>query len=134
MNKTKENIEKLQAYSLIKKDLLGRCLYGVKIQRYDDKLQKLIIDTLTPHYLSGIIFYGLIDTLHITPCLRSMDKLTESEMLYIHKNITEDITKLYNLESCTKLLDYFDSIHIDYRGLIDKGLALSVNNNFYNII
>jgi len=63
----------------------------------------------------------------IKPYLRPMSSMTEEE-----KKIYDDIlTKMYYDEKSTlgDISDYLNSIHVDYRGLIERGLAIAVNEN-----
>jgi hypothetical protein len=87
---------------------------------------------------------------YIIPYLRPLSSMTEEENA-IFNNISnkdrgyeEDEDGWIRCDSihtkwgvcpdgCAKLLDYLNSIHIDYRGLIEKGLAIAVTeeNNPY---
>ena len=82
----------------------------------------------------------------VKPYLRPISSLTEEEMdkifdiLQIDEN-TGDWIKINDalgikfilpngrwIEDLAEVYDYLNSIHIDYRGLIEKGLALSLKN------
>lgn len=146
---TQENKE------LLLKDLSARLPYGVvvnyKEHEYDIRHWK--IDSLhTPTYSeSGI----LIDTdyegwIHFTeykgcgmstgsrplhleknlPFLRSMSSMTDEEraerigiLWNLEGHIDEDVTYKYQ--------DWLNSHHFDYRGLIEKGLALEAPKDMY---
>ena len=68
---------------------------------------------------------------YIKPYLRPMSSMTEEEK----KRYDDILTKMYYHEKSTlgDISDYLNSIHVDYRGLIEKGLAIKVTkeNNPY---
>ena len=65
------------------------------------------------------------------PYLRSMSSMTEEERKEYAKLLFADLGGVY--EDYYKALDYLNTIHVDYRGLIEKGLAIEVteSNNPY---
>ena len=120
---------------LLLKDLHARSPYGVLFKSEDDEnLQEI-------HYIKDEEIYTRtypnlpywIET--IKPYLRPMSSMTEEEkIIYRSKQtIIFDFknNKLYvdNYYS----LDYLNSIHVDYRGLIDKGIALEAPEGMYNL-
>lgn len=78
-----------------------------------------------------IISQVKIDT--IKPYLRPMSSITEEERKIFAKLLFSDLSGVN--EDFYKSIDYLNSIHVDYRGLIEKGLAIEVThkNNPYNI-
>lgn len=71
----------------------------------------------------------------IKPYLRpiySMTKEEQNNFIKILSDISKEV-KDDTIISTHKALDYLNSIHVDYRGLIPKGLAIEVtkNNNPY---
>ena len=78
------------------------------------------------------------------PYLRPMSSMTEEEKRHISKmmclrtyddGVVHDMTypvytPYYVMEDC---LSYLRSIHVDYSGLIEKGLALEAKEGMYNI-
>lgn len=146
---------------LLLRDLSARLTYGVivdyKESEYDFNDWK--IDSLhTPAYSeSGI----LIDTdydgwisfteykrcgmstgsrpLHIEknlPFLRSMSSMTEeerNEYLSIKMQETERVAlaEVYRPEDISEIIDWLNKHHFDYRGLIEKGLALEAPKGMY---
>lgn len=115
---------------LLLKDLFARLPYGAFVQ-FEVDGQKTI-KPLTVDFLSSTWYH----TEFIKPYLRPMSSMTEEEkIIYQSKqSIIFDFknNKLYvdNYYS----LDYLNSIHIDYRGLIEKGLALEAPEGMYNDI
>lgn len=59
----------------------------------------------------------------IKPYLRSMSSMTEEEEIYYNTIYTT--LKFYEKE------DWLNAHHFDYRGLIEKGLALEAKNGMY---
>ena len=82
----------------------------------------------------------------VKPYLRSMSSMTEEErdeleILCDSMSIDDEgnadiyiaILKNYNpILFNTKVIDWFNSHHFDYRGLIEKGLALEAPEGMYN--
>ena len=105
--------------------------YGVKIQYDIHGIQDLTIDKLNA-YIKGIK--------NIKPYLRPMSSMTEEERKEYHKlcNIDEEYgvggnPVIIAIHDTPESLDYLNSIHIDYRGLIDESNAIEVTekNNPY---
>ncbi len=136
---------------LLLKDLSARLPYGVKIRLGDYNYQVCGYDSekempvkIWYYYDSNIILKSYID-IHLTdyrPYLRPMSSMTEEE-----RKIVCSMNELSNMELDDRIkfcstymqnytietFDYLNSIHIDYRGLIEKGLAIEVTkeNNPY---
>jgi hypothetical protein len=112
---------------LLLKDLCARLPYGVK---YQDRIEGGI------HILSlGIILHYE----RFIPYLRPMSSMTEeekkeyekvceldTEILANHPMNGEPFPALYNSQ------DWLNKNHFDYRGLIEKGLALVAPEGMYN--
>ena len=91
-----------------------------------------------PHYLNGMnewmIFY--IQQGFVKPYLRPLSSMTEEEKIEL-KTITKGAIQTIGLEDIVvttdKGFDWFNAHHFDYRGLIEKGLAIAVTeeNNPY---
>lgn len=62
----------------------------------------------------------------IKPYLRSMSSMTEEE-----EKQFQDVN-LYELPYMVEGLDWLNAHHFDYRGLIEKGLALEAPEGMYN--
>jgi len=81
---------------------------------------------------------GLISTCKletVKPYLRLMSSMTEEEdkEWQIYKNnIAESCDERLG-ERIYELHDWFNSHHFDYRGLIEKGLAIEAPKDMYNI-
>ena len=119
---------------LLLKDISGRLAYGliVQISLFRNDGRKRDID-LDPHVTENI--WELIDKYHALPYLRPMSSMTEEErkkyeLLANHCIVTS--IGFIHLE-VAPLTDWLNKNHFDYRGLIEKGLAIEVTeeNNPY---
>ena len=131
---------------LLLKDLCARLPYGIKFKADDEKYIREI------HYIKDENVYireyrnlpYWIDT--IKPYLRPMSSMTEEECDMVEEILGDKcifdfmsngdiILKQgqFSQKKLAKLYDYYNSIHIDYRGLIPMGLALEASENMYNI-
>ena len=137
---------------LLLKDLCARLPYGVVVGYSGkddpgtlDKMGKVIyvdirFGMIQMQSESGIS-YGLPPSEFIKPYLRPMSSMTEEEKHELLRFGTVSLDKDSNtIDVCcvgfwnhAKVQDYLNSIHIDYRGLIPKGLAIEVmkENNPY---
>lgn len=129
---------------LLLKDLCIRLPYGVlcqisgdasntprKLSRIEvDELDGILLDFWTNResYLSIQVYLG-----EVKPYLRPMSSMTEDEKSNYH-NYKYWIEK-GDIEHCTiNMIDWLNSHHFDYRGLIEKGLALEAPEDMYNNI
>lgn len=132
---------------LLLKDLCARLPYGVIFKdEFDENLQEI-------HYIKNEDIFSKnyshlpywIET--IKPYLRLLSSMTEEEkkeLQLIIREETEDIIEQLKSNNCgilegkyhfnaLKEFDWLNKHHFDYRGLIDKGLAIKVTkeNNPY---
>ncbi len=119
---------------LLLKDLCSRLPYGVFCSMgldYPLPLQRLFIDKLDgillDFYEDGEDYQVYLS--EVKPYLRPMTSMTEEEREE-YQNII--IQHSANLESWHEV-DFLNKHHLDYRGLIDKGLAIAIaeENNPY---
>ena len=125
---------------LLLKDLCGRLPYGVKVQCITKSAR--IAGALPLTETLNTVLYGYVkeDNIELKPYLRPMSSMTEEEIKtyrilqdtacsyhYEFGDIVDDFLYFDNDVS----LDYLNSIHIDYRGLIEKGLALEAKEGMY---
>lgn len=102
---------------LLLKDLSARLPYDVRC-----KIVNIEIGDIIPSgYLRGsdIDKFRAFNTIEIYPYLRPMSSMTEEEI-----QATNKMTMM-------QIFDYYNSIHIDYRGLIPKDLALEAQELMY---
>lgn len=126
--------------NLLLKDLCGRLPYGVKVNHLlDTKPSDLFaIDTYRSTlycFRNGREEWYKVE--FIEPYLRPMSSMTDEEkeeLVSKHiKLVFED--KNHNPETVAVDIDGFDWLnahHFDYRGLIEKGLALEAPEGMYN--
>ena len=142
---------------LLLKDLCARLPYGVKLQRnnvYDSSKKE--IELLTLQGLQDIENYNSIELLNIKPYLRPMSSMTEEE-IEEYRNLSDEVIGSYGpyhrefIVHCVRLgikpdnphecvddflnmeaIDWLNAHHFDYRGLIEKGLALEAPEGMYN--
>ena len=127
---------------LLLKDLSGRLPYGVKLKYIEDCVVKKISHTITMDtvWLEHVI-YGDAD---VKPYLRPMSSMTEEEYQEYGKACDLDCdcssnTLRENLKAKSRVLisawhhgvDWLNAHHFDYRGLIEKGLALEAPEGTY---
>jgi hypothetical protein len=146
---------------LLLRDLSARLPYGVEVdyKEYTYDIRHWKIDSLhSPAYSeSGILintdYEGWINfteyegcgmstgsrPLHIEknlPFLRPMSSMTEeerNEYLSIKMQETERVAlaEVYRPEAISEIMDWLNKHHFDYRGLIEKGLALEAPKGMY---
>ena len=123
---------------LLVKDLCARLPYGVKIA----KRQYNYCNSLT---LTGIVgdrcyfndnprYDGDCPIDEIKPYLLPMSSMTEEEQRTLDSmcNGVEMVSRLSGLKMFDKAFNWLDENHFDYRGLIEKGLAIdATGKNIY---
>ena len=111
---------------LLIKDLCGRLPYGVKCETNRGPLP-----IYTMAYDGSVLFKdGIIQFCmdNPKPYLRSMRNMTEDEENE-YKSTCTQINDL-NIEDF-HTFDWFNKHHFDYRGLIEKGLAIEAPEGIY---
>ncbi len=132
-------------------DLSARLKYGVKVciklpnheeKVFEEYVGDLLEITKSGGYLvnsKGIDYRSL--SLDIKPYLRPMSSMTEEERIelsclfggipdedYIYKPYTDIPYSTFG-----EVIDWLNAHHFDYRGLIERGLALEAPKDIYNI-
>ena len=133
---------------ILLRDLCARLPYKVKVYgnyRYsngdeiiDDKKIEVIDLSALDWFVNGI---------DIKPYLRPMSSMTDEERHEIQEILGEDVEipddfiniidssrKSFSFIELQAVFDYFNAHYLDYRGLIEKGLALPVPEGMYNEI
>ena len=142
---------------LLLKDLCARLPYGVKMNHIadDEHSPKTLIgiakDMIT---LEGIGGYECVDVEHYKPYLFPLSSITEEQSMELFKlfgislvdsigadyikinectGITFYLNKGFDVEThLDRLIDWLYKNHFDYRGLIEKGLAIDATGlNIY---
>lgn len=122
---------------LLLKDICARLPYGVKIER-------TYVDYPTALHEEDIVSWKMGE-IKIKPYLRPMSSMTEEERKE-YENLFEYEEREYNQGCCffdeykididdeyrlTTVIDWLNSHHFDFRGLIEKGLALEAPEDMY---
>lgn len=130
---------------LLLKDICARLLYGVKCQvkiisfnEETDEHIELLDDEITfiePDIYNVYLYKeGTdVDISDIKPYLRSMSSMTEDEQRTLNSmcNGVEMVSRLSGLKMFDKAFDWLNAHHFDYRGLIERGLALEAPAGMY---
>ena len=115
---------------LLLKDLCARLPYGIKASYYGTEEEHEIWDEI-----EGLTFDGYVDIGQyslpieaIKPYLFPLSSMTEEEkLMYEGLMIGTD-----NVSYMLDVIDWLNAHHFDYRGLIEKGLAIDATNlNIY---
>lgn len=127
---------------LVVKDLCGRLLYVTYVRIIDptclDKQESVTegcvggySDTrMCQDFSMDEIFEFIESGNTVKPYLRSLSNMTEEEKSYFH-NFKYWILK-GDVEHCTiNMVDWLNAHHFDYRGMIEKGLALEALEKMY---
>ena len=107
-------------------DLCGRLPYGiiVEVEYYDASLKDTHIFeniVLTIRNIDKLLVYWV----SAKPYLRPMSSMTKEEK--------EELFQLMGGGTDVKRIDFYISHYFDYRGLIEKGLALEAPEGMYNV-
>ena len=131
-NRQRKEIDmKPEGKELLCKDLCARLPYGVKVQ-YNGSSIRLIqaigIEGNEPYFKSKEVA-GWLDVGSCKPYLRPMSSMTEEEKMKL------SLSQIYAFTHYNEIakMDWLNEHHFDYRGLIDRGLAIEVtkDNNPY---
>lgn len=115
---------------LLLKDLCARLLYGIKVL-YENQL--FDIQYIEPLYYEVKLLDFTTTTVpirHIKPYLRPMSSMTDEEL----KEYKHFVAFSGSPDGASNFVDWLNAHHFDYRGLIEKGLAIEVtkDNNSYD--
>ena len=124
MNKNKD---------LLKKDLSARLPYGVMVQCITESARMTNASPLTETLNTVLYRYVEEDNIELKPYLRPMSSMTEEEE--IEYDATFATIKMsdghYDSTMTYKSFDWLNAHHFDYRGLIEKGLAIEAPEGMY---
>lgn len=113
---------------LLLKDLCARLPYGIKVCYRISNKDNPIIETLSGHMLD---YFNENSIVEVKPYLRSLSSMTEEEENE-YQDIVQNDGNWVNLLS-QNLMNFFNKHHFDYRGLIEKGLAIEAPEGMYDI-
>lgn len=115
--------------SLLLKDISARLPYKVIVHFHD-----INVDDYDRQLIGEDLDFIELDRRNCKPYLRSMSSMTEEEKRELFEISCEgNIEYLYGFYF--RCQDWLNANHFDYRGLIEKGLAIEVTkeNNPYEI-
>lgn len=117
---------------LLLKDLCARLPYGVKCKvSYNSSVINDADATLYGMDKDGFLMFDEIDGDHreflCKPYLFPLSSMTE-EQKEEYKQFLEDIDGYVYSIDCVPQIDWLNKNHFDYRGLIEKGLAIDCTN------
>ena len=128
--------------NLLYKDLCARLPYGVKIQTdYTDI--KTLEGIQFPNYIGISDGYYSLDDMECKPYLRPISSITDEEKRELNGLLSEVYDFTFRMDELLEFIqmqkeipfryiDWFNSYHFDYRGLIPMGLAIDCSNlNIY---
>ena len=118
---------------LLLKDLCARLPYLVICHIVDVQSEAEIDDILTTSTINNF------DEWIVKPYLRPMSSMTEEEKKEFIDAVTWEANGKFYIDECEDITfyqekyDWLNAHHFDYRGLIEKGLAIEVtdDNNPY---
>ena len=130
-----------QEKDLLLKDLCGRLPYGVKVEYENEVFDVEYVCPMYEEVKLDIPETWTIDVLDIKPYLFPLSSMTEEEKKeYYNLCIEEEreqiefgewITRVY-YHNTIESIDWLNKNHFDYRGLIEKGLAIdATRQNVY---
>lgn len=127
---------------LLLQDCCARLPYGVKVQfclpnyqtdSFDEEIGTVfsVGTVFTSVHCKGIDY--LANTNRVKPYLRPMSSMTDEEKVeYNDFNLVLVGYEGRGLE-CAELFDWLNAHHFDYRGLIEKELALPAKEEMYGL-
>ena len=120
---------------LLLKDICTRLPYNVKGVYARTDIKNLSICEITTHLYGEMeeSFNGK-EKYEFIPYLRPMSSMTDEEQRTLDSmcNGVEMVSRLSGLKMFDKAFDWLNKNHFDYRGLIEKGLALDATGlNIY---
>ena len=116
--------------NLLLKDISARFPYGVIVHlEYDENT------SVTRELGIGSLHDMLFGNTKGKPYLRQMSSMTEDERKEYNEYLFHgaSIGLMSNTETAYELIDWLNAHHFDYRGLIERGLALEAPEGMYNI-
>ena len=113
--------------NLLIQDLCARLPYNIKVWHEDGIFNIDSISSIYGEIHLDIIDNYTIDVSEVKPYLFPLSSMTEEQ-----KKEEYEICKYYLNGYESKLIDFYNKNHLDYRDLISKGLAIDATNlNIY---
>lgn len=127
---------------LLLKDLCARLPHGVQVS-INDKIITTLKNLKVTHFYNDTNtvqdafaqvdisdWNDFVDITSIKPYLRPMSSMTAEEKIRFQEFKIRAINSI-NIQNSIKMIDWLNSHHFDYRGLIEKGLALEAPEGMY---
>lgn len=121
---------------LLLKDLCARLPYGVKLHCSSN-----VMICIGPYTLNTIVLDRIFNDNtkyvpfdEVKPYLFPLSSMTEEQRCEYHNNCDVGLTEWGNevYYDCAESFDWLNAHHFDYRGLIEKGLAIDATGlNIY---
>ena len=119
-------------YEILTKDLSARAFYGCYVHfpksemlgKLEDPIQKLDISNLRRICIN-------LQMVVIKPYLRPMSSMTEEEQKEYDVFCCEPYLGI-DETTASNFIDWLNTHHFDYRGLIEMGLAIEAPEGMYN--
>ena len=123
---------------LLLKDLCARLPYEVEVY-YSETVPISTLKTINSEKGTCIVYdhsqwyrHSKFHIEEIKPYLRSMSSMTDDEIKeYIRERDKDKSANMYHVTHHS--IDWLNAHHFDYRGLIEKGLALEAPEGMYNL-
>lgn len=126
---------------LLLRDLSVRLPYGVKGLHRGEKRELLVMDSFGSYQVNEYDAWFDLNSVIFKPYLFPLSSMTEEQereyntlrdFVYSHHYEYEDIVEDMGLYDNWRSIDYLNANHFDYRGLIEKGLAIDATGlNIY---
>ena len=144
----------IEEEELLLKDLCARLPYNlyIRVEEFNVPKNEAITEGFVGNYLKDnrcndydaddILNELADDCIDIKPYLRPMSSMTKEEKKEYGELCYEDIRQLTAVQilhpglkyktSCHRSIDWLNAHHFDYRGLIEKGLAIEAPEGMYS--
>lgn len=121
---------------LLLKDLCSRLPYGVKGEKYTIRIDGEFVPLIDVEIITAedIITLNGCPGYTIKPYLFPLSSMTVEQKREFDISMDMGYAAAYNVEiNCVnRMIDFFHKHHLDYRGLIEKGLAIDATGlNIY---
>lgn len=130
----KDEIMTQEERDLLRRDLCGRLPYNTKVRYREFHRNGDDEDIVLNVYNSSKLLTG-IEIYRIRPYLRPLSDMTEDEARVVDAmtNGVDMVGRESGFEWYGGAIDFLAEHHLDYRGLIKKGLALKAPDGMYDI-
>ena len=120
---------------LLLKDLCSRLPYGIKASYYEEEEKRETCDEINPVHIPGYVDIGqyILPIECIKPYLFPISSITEEQKIFLRQQKwCIAISTSGTIETTIEGIDWLNKNHFDYRGLIERGLAIDATGlNLY---